>query len=247
MIQAITFDFWDTIAIDESDEPKRKAAGLPTKKVARETAFVSEVLAHHPELGQARAIAGWDHAQARFKHWWKVEHHTPDVATRLRAGFEHLGIQTTPGFDGLVHTLERMEVEVSPDPIPGAVEAILGLSERWPLGIVSDAIVTPGTGLREILDSYGILHCFKHFVFSDEVGAAKPNPKVFYDAAAGLGADVTGIVHIGDREANDIVGPANANARSILFTAAIDRGSDNTNATAVAHSYPELVTVLERL
>ena len=28
MIEAITFDFWDTIAIDDSDEPKRAALGL---------------------------------------------------------------------------------------------------------------------------------------------------------------------------------------------------------------------------
>ncbi|MEZ4610075.1 MAG: hypothetical protein R2838_07480 [Caldilineaceae bacterium] len=29
MIEAITFDFWDTIAIDDSDEPKRQ--GLPSR------------------------------------------------------------------------------------------------------------------------------------------------------------------------------------------------------------------------
>ena len=108
MIQAITFDFWDTIAIDESDEPKRKAAGLPTKKVAREDAFVAEILAHHPNLGRERAVKGWDHAQAQFRHWWKVEHHTPDVATRLKAGFAHIDVDPTPGFDGLVSFLERM-------------------------------------------------------------------------------------------------------------------------------------------
>ena len=35
MLKAITFDFWDTIVQDDSDEPKRKQQGLPTKSEAR--------------------------------------------------------------------------------------------------------------------------------------------------------------------------------------------------------------------
>ena len=35
MIKAVTFDLWDTIVHDDSDEPKRKAKGLRTKKAER--------------------------------------------------------------------------------------------------------------------------------------------------------------------------------------------------------------------
>ena len=35
MTIAITFDLWDTVFHDDSDEPKRAAAGLPNKKVSR--------------------------------------------------------------------------------------------------------------------------------------------------------------------------------------------------------------------
>ena len=34
-IKAITFDLWDTIVHDDSDEPKRKAKGLRSKKAER--------------------------------------------------------------------------------------------------------------------------------------------------------------------------------------------------------------------
>ena len=34
-IKAITFDLWDTLIDDDSDEPKRKAKGLRTKKAER--------------------------------------------------------------------------------------------------------------------------------------------------------------------------------------------------------------------
>ena len=35
MIKAITFDVWDTILIDDSDEIKRKKAGLHSKNTSR--------------------------------------------------------------------------------------------------------------------------------------------------------------------------------------------------------------------
>ena len=54
MIRAITFDLWDTIVIDDSDEPKRAAQGLSSKPVARETLFIEEVRAHHFDISISR-------------------------------------------------------------------------------------------------------------------------------------------------------------------------------------------------
>ncbi len=45
MITGITFDFWDTIAVDDSDEPKRAARGLPTKSEARAQLFAECIVA----------------------------------------------------------------------------------------------------------------------------------------------------------------------------------------------------------
>ena len=59
-IRGITFDFWDTIVRDDTDEPKRSAAGLASKAEARVSTFVDEVLAHHPEIGRDAACAALD-------------------------------------------------------------------------------------------------------------------------------------------------------------------------------------------
>ena len=108
-VRGITFDFWDTIVDDDTDEPKRANRGLPTKAVARLSTFVDEVLAHHPQLGRAAVESAFEHAQVTFRHHWKVEHHTPCVADRLTVGFEHLGIDRTPGFDSLVAEWEAQD------------------------------------------------------------------------------------------------------------------------------------------
>ena len=247
MIQAITFDFWDCIAIDDSDEPKRAAAGLPSKSVARAELFTDEVLAHHPGIGIDRATDGYEATERIFRHHWKVEHHTPSVADRLAAGFEFLEIARTPGFDDMVDSFSMMEVRIPPDPVPDAQAIIRELAGRYPLGIVSDAIVTPGSGLRMILDSWGILDCFSHFVFSDEAGAAKPARRVFDLASAGLDCPLPNLVHIGDRESNDIIGPRDAGAHAILLTASIDRGRAGTRASAICERYIDLPAIVASL
>ncbi len=222
-IRAITFDFWDTIVRDDTDEPKRTAQGLPSKADARVSTFVTEVSAHHPALDEATIRAALTEANARFRHAWKKEHHTPSVGDRLAVGFDVLGIERTPGFDALVSNWETMEVQIPPDLAPGIEDCLAQLDGRYRLGIISDAIVTPGTGLRQILGDYGLLHHFDDFVFSDEAGAAKPAARVFELAVAGLGVAPGELLHVGDREANDIDGPRAFSARSILYTGAIDR------------------------
>ena len=247
MIRAVTFDFWDTIVVDDSDEPKRAAAGLPAKTVARRQAFVDCIKGAHPELDDATVARAFEHTQERFLHLWKVEHRTPTVADRLTVGIQWLGIARPPGFDALVGTFEQMEVLHPPDLVPGIREALERLAEDYTLGIISDAIVTPGRGLRAILDGYGLLRFFRAPVFSDEVGFSKPHPRVFEAACAGLGVSPSSLLHIGDREANDVAGPQAFGAKAILYTGSVDRGSEDTRADAVCAHYEHLPTLVEGL
>ena len=84
-------------------------------------------------------------------------------------------------------------------------------------------------------------------LFSDEIGASKPEPMVFRQAALGLSAAPYQIVHIGDRENNDIVGPLSIGMNAILFTGVKDRGSDSTQANAVCRTYAALPAIVRRL
>lgn len=240
MIAAITFDLWDTLVVDDSDETDRKALGLLPKPEARRAAFVAEIGRYHPDLATDVVEAAFEQANADFRHAWKVEHRTPPLADRLRDAYRHLGVEVTPGFWGLLHHLATMEVVHPPRPTDNVHACLEALHGRYPLGIVSDAIVTPGLQLRDLLAKHDLLKFFEHQVFSDEVGASKPDPLVFHAAAKGLGVPVEGILHVGDREANDIDGPIAAGAKSVLYTGAIDRGSDATRADIVCRDLADL-------
>ncbi|MCP4185472.1 MAG: HAD-IA family hydrolase [Hyphomicrobiales bacterium] len=98
-----------------------------------------------------------------------------------------------------------------------------------------------------MLERENLLQYFSHAVFSDEAGASKPHPAVFEQAVAGLSVPLAEVVHIGDRESNDVAGPLAMGMKAILFTAAIDRDSGNTKATAVCSNYSELPTIIEQI
>lgn len=247
MIRAVTFDFWDTLAVDDSDEPERAARGLLPKPQARERLFVEAVLAEWPDQEEASVLSAYNESNRRAAARWKQEHVTSTVAERLGEALALAGLDQLSRFNALIHAFEHMEVEVPPRLLPGAAEALRELAGRYRLGIISDTIITPGRGLRQILAQNGVLDCFSAFVFSDEVGRSKPARPVFDAAATQLGLPASEIVHVGDRENNDVLGPQAAGFRAVLFTGAVDRGSENSRADAICDDLRQLSRILQEL
>ncbi len=247
MIKAVTFDFWDTLVVDDSDEPKRAARGLPSKLEARLRLLVDEITRHHQHITPEQIAQAFEYANERFRHSWKNEQFTPTVTARLQNAYDYLKIARSPGFDEVVREIEDMEVYIPPDFVPGARETLAELAQHYALGIISDAIHTPGRGLRQLLADQGLLGYFKCVVFSDEAGASKPAPIVFERAAAELGVPLAQIAHVGDRESNDVEGPLAMGMQAILFTGAVDRGSAQTKANAICKGFAELPEIIRKL
>ncbi len=246
-VTAITFDFWDTLVVDDSDEPARAAQGLAPKPVARRALVVDDILAHHPAVTGGEASAAWDQSLAWCRRRWLDDRVTPTVAERVDAALEALGVPRTGGFDELVDLLSTMEVEIPPVLAPGVAEAIPALAERHRLGIISDTIVTPGVGLQAILEGHGLRRFFEVFVFSDEVGAAKPEATVFRAAVQGFGVAPAELAHVGDREVNDVLGARRFGARGVLYTGVKDRGSATSEADVVCTDHRALGAQLAAL
>ena len=247
MTIAITFDLWDTVFHDDSDEPKRAAAGLPTKKVSRRDLVHAALLAHG-DLDRALVDAAYDTADAAFNQVWNQQSVTWSVAERLGVMLKGLGRSLPDAeFADLVAAHEEMEVLIQPDLAPGIVQALRELHGRYPLGVISDTVFSPGSSLRRILAGHDLLRCFDSLVFSDEAGWSKPAPALFARAAEGLGVPVTRLVHIGDRESKDVAGPLRVGARAILTTVVKDRRTGPTAAAATCTNYADLVAIIDSL
>ncbi|MEE9430730.1 MAG: HAD family hydrolase [Melioribacteraceae bacterium] len=247
MIKAITFDLWDTVFIDDTDEPKRKAAGKPTKAIERRQ-LVKQFVNKHKVISQEIVNSVYDTQDATFRKVWHELHITWSVKERLEIVLKGLDV-TLPEdeMNELVRLHEEMELEFRPDFVDGVHEAIKTLSKNYKLGVISDAIFSPGKTLRKLLEDEGLLQYFSTFVFSDEVECSKPHECVFNAAKKGLEVEFNEIVHIGDREHNDIFGPEKMGMKSILCLAAIDRGSDRNNADAYFNNYNDLPNIIENL
>ena len=247
MIRAISFDLWDTVIHDDSDEPKRAAARLPSKREARR-ALVRDTLAIHAPVAAEIADAAYDVADAAFTKVWHDQHVTWTVSDRLSVLLGGLGRELPREIlAGVATRIEEMELEVMPDPVPGIGDAIEALAARYPLAVVSDAIHSPGRCLREWLERHRLLRHFGAFAFSDEVGRSKPHPDMFNRAAAGLAVEVGEMLHIGDREHNDVRGPHALGMKAILFTATRGRDRAGSSADAVCERAADLPAAVERL
>lgn len=247
MIKAITFDLWDTVIHDDSDEDKRTARGLASKKEARRQ-LAHAVLSRHGPLEESALRIAYDAMEAAFNHVWHEQHVTWTVDDRVTVLCSGLG-RTLPDADRaeLVRALEEMEVTVPPNPVDGIGEAIEALADSYKLGVVSDAIYTPGRCLREWLEMHDLKQHFGAFAFSDEIGHSKPHRDMFAHVAAQLGVEINDMLHIGDRDHNDVKGPHALGMKAVLFTATRDRDKAHTTADAVCASAAELPDTVRRL
>jgi putative hydrolase of the HAD superfamily len=246
-IKAITFDLWDTIVHDDSDEPKRRAQGLRPKKAERRHLLWAAVDRRKP-IPEAEVALAYDVGDAAFNRVWHDQHVTWTIAERLQVILKGLG-RTLPEdeFARLVREHEEMEIRIRPDLVPGIAEALAALHGRYRTCVVSDAIVSPGRCLRQLLESYGLARHFDGFVFSDEVGHSKPHRAMFEEAARQMGVALTEIVHIGDRDHNDVKGPQTLGMKAILFTATRPADKDHTSADAICERHADLPAIVDRL
>jgi putative hydrolase of the HAD superfamily len=132
-----------------------------------------------------------------------------------------------------------------PDAMPGALDALRDArSLGVPLGMISNAGVTPGRVLREILDRYALLEHFAHTIFSDEVELAKPSAAIFEHTLELFGVDASDAVFIGDQPLLDVLGPQAAGLWTVQLG---DLSSDGIEPHVRIATLGDLLPALRKL
>ncbi len=246
-IGVVTFDLWDCLFCDETDEPKRAAAGLPSKPIARRQLLYEHLVQQAP-IERIQVDTAFDVADAAFRKVWHEHYITWSVSERIQVILDALKRSLPPAsFSEVVSGIENMELEYSPNPAPGGVEALAALHGKYKLAVISDTVYSPGKNLRKLLEKFGMLPYFDYFVFSDEAGHSKPHPSLFEMVANHFSVDIRDIVHIGDRPHNDIGGPHAVGARGVLLTVVKKRPLDHHIPDAICDDYATLASVLASL
>lgn len=200
--EAITFDFWNTLA----REPEGYMIGA---RIVR----LTEVLRLTGHIPDRRAVTDAVTA-ARDKHissWAVGEQFLAPEA--LDYALEVLKIEVDADLrDELVDVFSLADIAENEGlalrTAPGIGPVLEKLSSSGvKIGIICDVGLTPSPSLRAFLESEGLLHHFTGWSFSDEVGHYKPSKEIFTHALETLDvSDPAAVAHVGDLRRTDVAG-----------------------------------------
>lgn len=132
--------------------------------------------------------------------------------------------------------------------VSGALSAIQTLRSRGSrLGLICNSGLISASTTRRLLRREGLLGAFDVVVFSDELGALKPDRRPFQAALAQLGIRAGRCVHVGDDRRTDVAGARAAGMQTLRLTAVRDDSSGLDDADAVVGSFRELLAALQTL
>lgn len=127
------------------------------------------------------------------------------------------------------------------DLLPGAAEFIQAVHGKMKIALVSNGVSAIQRGR---LAKCPLTPLFDAIVISEEVGAAKPDPKLLHVAMDMLGCtDKSQAVMMGDSLSADIPAAVNAGVDSIYFSL---KGKTSDAATYTVFSHEEALRILEK-
>jgi FMN phosphatase YigB (HAD superfamily) len=237
-IEAVTFDFWNTIA--------RVPPG--TMSDVRRRAVAAACEAHGVEVEAGLLARTLEEVGGRYQGSWEAgEHFHPDEGVEMLV--QALGIEGAAREavgEAFLGAARETEIGLAPD-----IDYALGaLRERGiRIGIVCDVGFSGGETLRELLERKGLLGYFSGWAFSDEVGHYKPSPRIFEAALEALGAQPQRALHIGDLRRTDIAGAAALGMQTVRYKGLHDDQDVDSGPEAdfVLDSHRDLPGLLDRL
>lgn len=205
-LKLMIFDLWGTLFLSDGPNEGPPREGLRRRMVHEALAPLGERF-DDDHMDRAFAAAG---AELSGIH---QQHRDISAEARTVLYMRHLD-------DGLPDRLddaawERLHravltpaLELPPVPMPGAIETLEAVKALGvPTCLISNAGITPGFVLREVLDRYGMLAHLDHTVFSDEVELSKPAAAIFERALDEFGVAADAAAFLGDQPVLDVLGP----------------------------------------
>ena len=237
MIQAITFDCWDTLLDDDESRNKKRKE------------FFCLILNENGFLLTLDKMDALFSKEAKLFQNHIIEHRkTQNSRDRVKTILKLAGVQIpTSEINKIAEYGDRIALEYPPPVVPGIKEALEVLSKVYKLAVICNTGWHSGKTVKHLLKDSDFLKYFSHLTFSDEAGVAKPHKQIFEYTLEKLGIRTEEAVHIGDSEYSDIVGAKKANMRAILFTGINDKYKNNNSADLAISTYDNLADIIEKM
>lgn len=241
MIRAVTLDWWGTIAEVPDGASAREMRRL---RIAR---FVEAAHQEGIRVDPTAVERAYDQqGDLLTASWARHVEPSPDEQVDIFLRLADLD-RTDPRLVRAVgEAFGGALLDRPPRLFPRVPETLERLrAAGYAIGLVSNTGRTWGRYLRALQEAAGIGRYFTVRIFSDEVGARKPDPRIFHAALAGLPVPAAEVAHVGDDPTADIAGARSVGMRAVWFDAA-GAAAAPSDADAVIRDHGELLAVLGR-
>ncbi|MFX1569577.1 MAG: HAD family hydrolase [Promethearchaeota archaeon] len=235
MIQAITFDLWNTLFVNKFYRELRINWFIQ---------FLKDYSIHFSKLEIEKAFESAFNLPIRnFKDTNHI--YTEDRIIKL---LKILQIDLSEKDIMKVKNIFEDIMLKDPPPLKKGVKQILDeLSTNYKIGLISNTGITPGRIIIKVFQEYNILQYFQVMVFSDEIGYYKPHPILFNTALKELACNPRNAIHIGDRLETDIKGAKDCNMYAIWFNE-----SNNNKSQLIQPDYEiqeifEVISIVKKI
>jgi len=198
LIKAITFDFWNTLYLTP---PNRTLHDIRINGVTRVLQNAGYELSQE-EVSEV-FLQVWAHVYREQRAYGR-EFSPPQ---QLRQILQRMNVNISSSiWEEAYYYYSGTLLEYPPRINTDVIETLPRLKERYKLAVICNTGISPGSVLRKLMERDGIIGCFEHLTFSDEVDCAKPNRRIFEYTLEKLGVPGIEAAHIGDDKLTDIVG-----------------------------------------
>lgn len=129
----------------------------------------------------------------------------------------------------------------------GVKKTLEEISSDFKIGLISNTGITPGRIINKVFQEYEILKYFDVKIYSDEVGYYKPHKIIFKTALESLNSNPKNTIHIGDNLKTDIKGAKDSNMYTIWFNEKKSPKLENIQPDYEIHEICEVLQILQKL
>jgi putative hydrolase of the HAD superfamily len=238
--RVVTFDCWNTLL---SERNWQVAHGLRVEELRR------AALEAGRSVSQEDAERAFNVAWSQHMTLW-AEGQASGAREIARRGLAELGLEDPhPALEYLIRTFEDASHSSDVRALDGARETLVALERAGvACALVCDTGLTPGRVVRRHLEREGLLGALTVQVFSDEVGAPKPDERTFAAALDPIGIAPEQALHVGDLRRTDVAGARALGMTSIRIRQLYDDDpSPHPEADHVVDTHADLRTLLGEL
>jgi len=241
MLQAITFDLWNTLIENRFYGNQRLNYLIDFLNNHSYEVSLDELKEKYNSVLERHRTTEKKFGLIHFQ-----------LEDRLKELFSSLNLEITPPlFNNLIVDLEDL-LMLNPPPLMDNVKETLDhLSTDFKLGLISDTGITPGRVLRKVLKKHEILQYFQTTIFSNETGYLKPSNVMFETALKKMDTKSTNALHIGDLLPTDIKGAKDYGMKAIWISYD-EIPSDDYSEIQITPDYTiskieEMIPIVEKL